>query len=71
MEIALEAKMNVVVSHGILATQGQTLFYFGQYFFFGIYYTSVKHSSCDTALLIGNQRKSCKLSHREGRATYC
>lgn len=29
MEIALEAKMSIVVSHGILATQGQTSFYFG------------------------------------------
>lgn len=58
MEIMLEAEMNIVLSHGILATWGQTIFYFGQYVFFGIYYTSVKHSSCDTVLLIGNQRKS-------------
>lgn len=41
MEIMLEAEMNIVLSHGILATWGQTIFYFGQYVFFGIYYTSV------------------------------
>lgn len=29
MEIALEAKMNAAVSHGTLATQGQTSFYLG------------------------------------------
>lgn len=29
MEIALEAEMNIVASHGILATWGQTIFYFG------------------------------------------
>lgn len=29
IEIALEAEMNIVVSHGILATRGQTIFYFG------------------------------------------
>lgn len=29
MEIVLEAEMNIVVSHEILATLGQTIFYFG------------------------------------------
>lgn len=29
MEIILEAEMNIVVSHAILATRGQTIFYFG------------------------------------------
>lgn len=29
MEIALEAKMNIVASHEIPATLGQTIFYFG------------------------------------------
>lgn len=29
IEIALEAEMNIVASHEILVTLGQTLFYFG------------------------------------------